>query len=116
MAKIRVTYVKSAIGYRQSQKDTIRSLGLDLIEVAPAEARRFALNLVSDGHAVTLTTGAPRLAAELRRRGLDVRELDTEQLRKGGGGIRCTSLTLDNSSPVRGPAAGALSAVGGIFV
>ena len=28
MARIRVTYVKSAIGYRQSQKDTIRSLGL----------------------------------------------------------------------------------------
>jgi large subunit ribosomal protein L30 len=27
MAKLRVTYVKSAIGYRQSQKDTIRSLG-----------------------------------------------------------------------------------------
>jgi large subunit ribosomal protein L30 len=26
--KLRVTYVKSAIGYRQSQKDTIRSLGL----------------------------------------------------------------------------------------
>jgi large subunit ribosomal protein L30 len=26
--KIKVTYVKSAIGYRQSQKDTIRSLGL----------------------------------------------------------------------------------------
>ena len=28
MTKIRVTYVKSAIGYRQSQKDTIRALGL----------------------------------------------------------------------------------------
>jgi large subunit ribosomal protein L30 len=28
MTKIRVTYVKSSIGYRQSQKDTIRSLGL----------------------------------------------------------------------------------------
>ena len=28
MAKLKVTYVKSAIGYRQSQKDTIRSLGL----------------------------------------------------------------------------------------
>jgi large subunit ribosomal protein L30 len=28
MSKIKVTYVKSAIGYRQSQKDTIRSLGL----------------------------------------------------------------------------------------
>ena len=28
MPKIKVTYVKSAIGYRQSQKETIRSLGL----------------------------------------------------------------------------------------
>ena len=28
MSKIKVTYVKSAIGYRQSQKETIRSLGL----------------------------------------------------------------------------------------
>ena len=28
MPKIKVTYVKSAIGYRQRQKDTIRSLGL----------------------------------------------------------------------------------------
>ena len=28
MTKIRVTYVKSAIGYRKSQKETIRSLGL----------------------------------------------------------------------------------------
>jgi large subunit ribosomal protein L30 len=26
--KLKVTYVKSAIGYRQSQKDTVRSLGL----------------------------------------------------------------------------------------
>ena len=28
MAKIAVTYRKSAIGYRQSQKDTLRKLGL----------------------------------------------------------------------------------------
>ena len=28
MAKISVTYRKSGIGYRQSQKDTIRALGL----------------------------------------------------------------------------------------
>ncbi|HEY3080412.1 MAG TPA: 50S ribosomal protein L30 [Chloroflexota bacterium] len=28
MPKLRVTYVKSAIGYRQRQKDTVRSLGL----------------------------------------------------------------------------------------
>ena len=28
MPKLKVTYVKSAIGYRQRQKDTVRSLGL----------------------------------------------------------------------------------------
>lgn len=28
MAKLRITYKKSAIGYSQSQKDTVRSLGL----------------------------------------------------------------------------------------
>ena len=28
MAKLRITYVKSAIGYARDQKDTIRNLGL----------------------------------------------------------------------------------------
>lgn len=28
MAKLKVTYVKSSIGYQQRQKDTVRSLGL----------------------------------------------------------------------------------------
>jgi N-dimethylarginine dimethylaminohydrolase len=52
------------------------------------------LNLISDGTTVTMTSGAPRLAAELRERGLHVVELDTTELRKGGGGVRCTALTL----------------------
>ncbi|MCK8675986.1 MULTISPECIES: arginine deiminase-related protein [Streptomyces] len=75
---------------------TLRGLGLELIRVAPEEAARFALNLVSDGATVTMTQGAPRLAAELRERGLEVVELDTTELAKGGGGIRCTALALDN--------------------
>jgi N-dimethylarginine dimethylaminohydrolase len=74
----------------------LRGLGLDLIEVFPEEAERFALNLVSDGTTVTMTTGAPKLAGELRSRGLNVVELDTTELRKGGGGVRCTALTLNN--------------------
>ncbi|WP_371524609.1 amidinotransferase [Streptomyces sp. NBC_01283] len=77
----------------------LRDLGLDLIEVGAQEARAFALNLISDGTTVTMTVGAPRLAATLRERGLTVAELDTTQLRKGGGGIRCTALTLDNPAP-----------------
>ncbi|MGW4523074.1 dimethylarginine dimethylaminohydrolase family protein [Amycolatopsis sp. NPDC004378] len=75
---------------------TLRGLGVELIDVAPAEAAAFALNLISDGHTVTMTSGAPRLAADLRSLGLTVTELDTTELRKGGGGIRCTALTLDN--------------------
>ena len=74
----------------------IASLGLDLVEVSPAEAQRFALNLVSDGSSVTMSCGAPAFAAELRARGFAVSELETAQLAKGGGGVRCTSLTLDN--------------------
>ncbi|MFI6726000.1 arginine deiminase-related protein [Streptomyces sp. R-74717] len=75
---------------------TLRGLGVELIEVSAEEAARFALNLVSDGTTVTMAQGAPRLAATLRDRGLKVVELHTTQLAKGGGGIRCTALTLDN--------------------
>ena len=28
MAKLRITYIKSSIGYAQDQKDTVRNLGL----------------------------------------------------------------------------------------
>lgn len=80
----------------ESSLRTLRGLGMELIEVAPEEAAAFALNLISDGRTVTMTTGAPRLAADLRSLGLTVTELDTTQLRKGGGGVRCTALTLDN--------------------
>ncbi|MFE1045686.1 hypothetical protein ACFW5S_07480 [Streptomyces olivaceus] len=59
------------------------------------EAGRFALNLVSDGSTVTMARGVPRLAAELRDRGLEVVEPATTELAKGGGGVRCTALTLD---------------------
>jgi N-dimethylarginine dimethylaminohydrolase len=78
-----------------------RDRGIDLVEVSTADAARFALNLVSDGVTVTMTAGAPRLAAALRARGFAVVELDTTELRKGGGGVRCTALTLD--TPARRP-------------
>lgn len=79
----------------EPSRHRIRNLGLDLIEVSAVEAGRFALNLVSDGRNVTMTNGAPLFAATLRARGFRVCELDTTELAKGGGGVRCTSLTLD---------------------
>jgi N-dimethylarginine dimethylaminohydrolase len=75
--------------------------GIDLIEVSAAEAARFALNLISDGSTVTMTSGAPQLATQLRARGLTVVELATTELRKGGGGVRCTALTLDTPARER---------------
>ncbi len=69
--------------------------GVELIEVGLDEAELFALNLVSDTQTVTMTTGAPRLSQTLRDLGYQVVELSTEQLKKGGGGIRCTALALD---------------------
>ena len=73
----------------------ILDLGRELVEVSPGEAANFALNLVSDGATVTMADRAPRLAATLRARGLQVVELATGQLAKGGGGVRCTALTLN---------------------
>jgi N-dimethylarginine dimethylaminohydrolase len=83
--------------FDEPSRRRIRGLGLDLVEVTLAETERFALNLVSDGKTVTMTQGAPRLAAALRERGLEVIELKTTELEKGGGGIRCTALTLDHA-------------------
>jgi N-dimethylarginine dimethylaminohydrolase len=77
-------------------RSSLQQLGLDLIEVAADEAARFALNLISDGTTVTMTRQAPRLATALCARGLRLIELDTTELAKGGGGVRCTALTLDN--------------------
>lgn len=74
----------------------LHSLDVDLVEVGPADAAAFALNLVSDGTTVTMTSGAPWFARTLRERGLQVVELDTAELRKGGGGVRCTALSLDS--------------------
>jgi N-dimethylarginine dimethylaminohydrolase len=69
--------------------------GVELIEVGLDEAERFALNLVSDTVTVTMTTGAPRLAEILRDRSYQVIELATDEVKKGGGGVRCTALALD---------------------
>ncbi|SIR32153.1 dimethylarginine dimethylaminohydrolase family protein [Micromonospora avicenniae] len=87
--------------FDEPSRRRLSGLGMDLIEVDVEEASRFALNLISDGITVTMTKGAPKLAAALRAHALVVVELDTTELAKGGGGVRCTALTLDNPLPSR---------------
>lgn len=66
------------------------------IEVSLDEAERaFACNLVSTGETVVMGDGAPEFKATLEAHGLTVVTPHIQELSKGGGYIRCTTLTLD---------------------
>lgn len=70
---------------------------VDKILVSKQEAlEAFALNLLSTGETVVMNNGAPKFQAELEAHGLKTIALDLPELRKGGGSIRCSTLTLDN--------------------
>lgn len=81
----------------ESQR-TLRALdALDKIEISLHEAKdAFACNLVSTGKTVVMGAHAPNFTAKLRARGFNVLTPEISELLKGGGYIRCTTLTLDN--------------------
>jgi N-dimethylarginine dimethylaminohydrolase len=70
---------------------------LEYIDVSLAEAKNFVCNLVSDGRTVIMPEGGPQLTAELENRGFTVVARPIDQLKLGGGAIRCTTLALDAS-------------------
>jgi len=68
----------------------------DTIEVSIDEAEHaFACNLVSTGDVVVMGAHAPHLQSALIDAGLQVLTAEISELSKGGGYIRCTTLTLD---------------------
>jgi N-dimethylarginine dimethylaminohydrolase len=70
--------------------------GVDKIIVSLEEAQQaFACNLVSTGTTVIMSAHAPQLKAELEGRGLTVLTPEVAELAKGGGYIRCTTLSID---------------------
>ena len=84
--------------FKKSSQKILRNLNtVDKIEVSSEEAlKSFALNLVSTGETVVMNSGAPVFQAALEAHGLKTIALDLPELRKGGGSIRCSTLTLDN--------------------
>ena len=74
----------------------IRALtDIEKIEVSLDEAMHgFACNLVSTGESVVMSDHAPEFKAKLIARGLKVYSPPVTELLKGGGFIRCTTLTL----------------------
>lgn len=83
--------------FMPSSQETLRRLrGFEKIEVSFEEATKgFACNLVSTGETVIMSNQAPELKKELEKRGLKVVSPDVTELIKGGGFIRCVSLTLE---------------------
>lgn len=70
--------------------------GFETILVSETEARdAFACNLVSTGEAAIMSAHAPQLRAELERRGIQVFTPEIHELAKGGGYIRCTTLSIN---------------------
>ena len=68
---------------------------IDKIIVDPTECTEgFACNLVSTGKTVIMSARAPKLQAALEARGLKCLTPEVEELKKGGGYIRCISLWL----------------------
>ena len=79
-----------------ASQEKIRSLqDVDKIEVSFNEATQaYACNLVSTGKTVIMSAYAPELKANIIEHGLKVITPKIHELAKGGGYIRCTTLTL----------------------
>ena len=73
------------------QFDKAEKIKISLKEATEA----FACNLVSTGETVIMSSNAPELANELTKRGLTVLSPEITELVKGGGYIRCTTLSLN---------------------
>lgn len=82
--------------FTEESQARIRSItDIEKIEVSYAEATEAsACNLVSTGETVVMGSRAPELKKALEEKGFSVITVDVTELMKGGGFIRCTSLTL----------------------
>lgn len=83
--------------FTKESQAIIRELPLDKIEVSLSEAKKgFACNLVSTGETVVMSASAPNFKAAVEAKGFKVVTPTISELSKGGGYIRCTTLTLTN--------------------
>jgi N-dimethylarginine dimethylaminohydrolase len=88
-----IAYCPAAFDEKSVEK--IENASFAKIKVSLKEARDgFGLNLVSTGQTVIMSDNAPIFTKELEKRNLIVRRLNLSELKKGGGFIRCVSLTL----------------------
>ena len=71
--------------------------GVDKIEVEESEAvSALCCNLVSTGEIVIMNDGAPKFSTAIEAHGLKTIHLKNPQLAKGGGSMRCTTLSFNS--------------------
>ncbi len=94
-----IAYCKDA--FMSESQETLARLTADdgpfegiIVSLEEAE-QGFACNLVSTGSTVIMGDQAPTLKAALEARGMTVITPHIRELAKGGGYIRCTTLTID---------------------
>lgn len=85
--------------FTDESRDKLENLhNVHTLHVSYAEATEaFALNLVSNGKAVVMTNSAPLFQSSLEVLGFTAHTPEIHELSKGGGYIRCTTLTLASS-------------------
>lgn len=82
--------------FDEASRAKIAELPVEKIIVSYDEAvKGFACNLVSTGETVIMSNHAPQLQAAIERYGLKTITPDVQELPRGGGYIRCVSLTLN---------------------
>lgn len=92
LAVCREAFTPSSLAALQALPNT------EIIWVSHNEATGVsACNLVSTGEAVVMNAGAPQLEAALRTAGLQVVTTVNDELKKNGGSVRCTTLTLSHA-------------------
>jgi len=66
----------------------------DAVIATEDDATAFGLNAWSDGRTVVLAGGAGHLCAALHERGFATVELDTSELQRAGGSVKCCTLEM----------------------
>lgn len=81
-------------------REFLHNRGIETVDVPMREQRNRGTSVivVEPGH-VLVPTGNPTVAAELRRRGIEITELSIKEIKKTGGGLKGLILPLERSNP-----------------
>lgn len=85
--------------FAPASQERLARLYPDAILASEADALAFGLNSVSDGRHVVMAEQAENLLREIARAGFEPIPIDTSELLKAGGGVKCTTLELHTDVP-----------------